>query len=225
MNSITFDRYQPHINLFKNQVALKTNTAISLAQSGLPYVREFGWEALDTVIAASLLTVELGMRFREGTEDPRNKERVNQIADAVVVMGGQVLDAWSAACEATIEAGYQSRPHIEKAYAQIREYTAIATLLVRFFLALRLLLTRLDWEEIEQYQTALPAAPQPVGLLAPVSTPAPATAPSDIPAPRLEDLGIRRLRAIAKERGLKTRNAEGRPWRKEELLAVLSCGR
>jgi len=207
--------------LVLEQVALTTNTTLSLAQRGLPTVREFGWEALDTVIAASLWTVDLGMRFNDWVEDPQNKARVNQAADTVAAVGQQALDAWCVACAATIGAGYRSRPHIEKAYAQIREYTAMATLLVRFVLALPVLMARLDWEEVEEYQAALPAAPQPVALLAPVTTPA----PPDSPALRLEDLGLLRLREIAKEQGLKSRNAEGRPWRKEELLAVLSCGR
>lgn len=219
MNSISFERYQPCVSLVLDRAALMTNATIALWQKALPYAVAFGWKALDTAIAASLWTIHLGMQFRDWTEDPRNKARVNKAADTIAAVGEQALDAWCVACEVTIELGYQSRPHIEKACAQIQSHITTLALLVRFVLALRVLLARLDWEEVEEYQAALPAASQPVALLPPKPTSA------AVPAPRLEDLGLRRLRAIAIERGFKSRNAEGKPWRKEELLVVLSYGR
>lgn len=216
MNFNAFDRYQHQASLVLDRAALTANTGIAMWQKSLPYAIEFGWNALDTVIAASLWTVDLGRRFRDWTEDPQNKVRVNHAAHAVAAVGQQALDAWCVACAATIEAGYRSRPHFEKACDQMRSRLTALALLIRFVLALRVLLARLDWEEIEEYQAALPPASQPVALLAP--------APTAISAPT-ERLSLRKLRAIAKEQGIKSRNPEGRPWRKAELLAVLSCGR
>lgn len=137
-------------------------------QRAVPLAAQLGSEVLDSAIAAPLWTFDAGMRFREWSEDPHNKERANQIAARVATFGNNAFDTWCFAIAATIDAGYRSRPYVEEAFARLREYLAAASTLVRFVLAFRSWVQRLDWEDVEHYQTALPAAPEPMALLAPV---------------------------------------------------------
>lgn len=142
-----------------------------LGQRAVPLAAQLGSEVLDSAIAASLWTFDAGMCFREWSEDPHNKERANQIAARVATFGNNAFDTWCFAIAATIDAGYRSRPYVEEAFARLRDYLGAASTLVRFVLALRSWVQRLDWEEVEEYQRALPAAPQPMALLSPVREP------------------------------------------------------
>lgn len=139
---------------------------MTLSRWLLPYAARAGWQALDGVIAAALWMFDAGYRFRDWCDDPHNKERVNQTADAISDYANRAFDGWCWAIAATIEAGYRSRPYGDGAIAWGRAQADHLLVLARFLLGLWGWLQRLDFEEVEQYQVALPYSP-PVALLAP----------------------------------------------------------
>lgn len=175
MNYVDFARYRDFASLALAQAETVATKAGALCLRARPHVIQFAWDTCDSTIAAMAWTVELGMRFNDWTEDPQNKARVNRAAETISVYANRAFKIWCWGVSTAIDAAYRSRPYVKKAMtsgwsltiALTKEGVTQAALLVRFLLALRMLLERLDWEEKEEYQTALPATPRPLALMAP----------------------------------------------------------
>lgn len=114
--------------------------------------------------------VDAAYRYQQWCDAPQNKERVNQAVDEISVYAQRGFKIWCWAIATTIETGYNSRPYVERAIAVGKEGITQATVLIRFLLGLRDWLGRLDHEEVEEYQLALPCSPS-LALLAPAKVP------------------------------------------------------
>lgn len=175
MNYVDFARYRDFASLALAQAETVATKAGGLCLRTRPHVIQFAWDTFDSAIAAMAWTVELGMRFNDWTEDPQNKSRANQTVETVSIYANRAFKIWCWAVSVTIEGVHNSRPQIEKAMASGRSLTIALTkegvtqamVMVRFLLALRGLIAQQDWEEVEEYQTALPAPPPTTGTTNP----------------------------------------------------------
>lgn len=182
MNTFTLTEFQRSTGLVAVNAASVLlqggQSAVAFYQWLNPHLVHFGWETLDSAmaegrsktIAASIWTAELGMRFDDWCEDPQNKERVNRAAQEISIYSQRAFRLLCWTISATRKAEYRSRPYVKKAIALGREVTIQAMVLIRFLWGLHEWLERLDYEEIEKCQLALPCSP-PLALLAPAPEP------------------------------------------------------